>query len=360
MADSTLTDDDYYSTDSDAIDATPPADVVSYTELRSVADLCRMYKQGDLNIQPDFQREAVWAAANQTRFIDSLIKQLPIPSLCLGFDFKKQNWQVIDGLQRLTSAFKFLDTTAQWKMSNLDDVDQRLAGRTNTEFENDPDLSILRRTVENTVLPITVVRCDSDNKAHREYLFKIFRRLNTGGVKLNNQEIRNCVYTGSFNNLLNELNASPLWLSVSPFKKTSGYRFKGQEMILRVLAFSDSYIEYRGNLAAFLNDYMDEHRDCSQEEAEQKRKVFEDALSCVEQMDGSLVDSLSKTVFEALLVGLSVNRDHVLDLDSTELTEGLELMLSQPQFSKENLSEGLASREKLISRLNAASEAFCK
>lgn len=351
-------DDDYYSAESEAISIVPPPDIVTYTELRSVADLYRMFAQGDLDIQPDFQREEVWGSANQTRFIDSLIKQLPIPSLCLGFDFKKQSWQVIDGLQRLTSVIKFLDTDRLWKMSKLDDVDERISGKANTEFTEAKDLAILRRTIENTVLPITVVRCDSESRAHREYLFQIFRRLNTGGVKLNNQEIRNCVYSGSFNNLLNVLNESTLWLSVSPFNKANGNRFKGQEMILRVFTFADSYQEYRGNLAAFLNDYMDTHRADSEIELADRRSSFNTALELCSKLDDQLVASLSKTVFEALLVGLYVNRDRISTRSGEELTTMLRQMLTQPQFSKESLSEGLSSRDKLISRLKTACEAF--
>ncbi len=62
----------------------PPDDIVAYNELRSCADLYRMYQKGILEIQPDFQRNIVWNGAAQTRFIDSLIKQLPIPSMCFS------------------------------------------------------------------------------------------------------------------------------------------------------------------------------------------------------------------------------------------------------------------------------------
>ena len=60
----------------------PPSDIVAYNELRSCADLLRMHTDGDLEIQPDFQRDFIWKSTEQTRFVDSLIKQLPIPSMC--------------------------------------------------------------------------------------------------------------------------------------------------------------------------------------------------------------------------------------------------------------------------------------
>lgn len=85
----------------------PPADIVAYNESRSCADLYRMYKQGILEIQPEFQREIVWKSPAQTRFIDSLTKQLPIPSMCFSMDHKTLRWKVIDGLQRMASIIRF-------------------------------------------------------------------------------------------------------------------------------------------------------------------------------------------------------------------------------------------------------------
>ena len=77
----------------DESDQQPPSDIIAYNELRSCADLYRMYDKGILNITPDFQRNSVWSPPAQTRFIDSLIKQLPIPSMCFSLDFKTQKWQ---------------------------------------------------------------------------------------------------------------------------------------------------------------------------------------------------------------------------------------------------------------------------
>jgi uncharacterized protein with ParB-like and HNH nuclease domain len=67
-----------------------------------------MHTQGILEIQPEFQREIVWKNPDQTRFIDSLVKQLPIPSMCFSLDYKAQKWQVIDGLQRMATIIRFL------------------------------------------------------------------------------------------------------------------------------------------------------------------------------------------------------------------------------------------------------------
>src|SRR5688500_9995803 len=100
----------------------PPLDIVAYNELRSCADLFRMHQQRILQVQPEFQRDVVWKGPDQTRFIDSLIKQLPIPSMCFALDHKAQRWIVIDGLQRISTIVKFLEG-GSWRLAALDDVD---------------------------------------------------------------------------------------------------------------------------------------------------------------------------------------------------------------------------------------------
>ena len=106
----TLNEDDYAEI--------PPPDIVAYNELRSCADLYRMHEQGILQVQPDFQRDVVWKSADQTRFVDSLIKQLPIPSMCFALDHKAQRWIVIDGLQRISTIVRFLDG-GDWRLIKI-------------------------------------------------------------------------------------------------------------------------------------------------------------------------------------------------------------------------------------------------
>ena len=123
----------------DADQPVPPHDIVAYNELRSCADLYRMYESGKLELKPDFQRDVIWKQDDQSRFIDSLVKQLPIPSMCFSLDYKTQKWKVIDGLQRMTAIVQFLGT-APWKLSDLSDTHPILRKAVNTTLKNgDPD-----------------------------------------------------------------------------------------------------------------------------------------------------------------------------------------------------------------------------
>lgn len=235
----------------------PPVSVVAYNEQRACADLYRMYVSGRLELQPDFQREVVWKDVERVRFIDSIVKNLPIPSMCFSLDARNQKWKVIDGLQRMSSIVAFLGDKP-WRMANVEDVHPLLRGKTNTELRNGSEEERrLFAAVEDVTIPVTVIRCDYEIDAHMRYLFMIFNRLNSGGVRLNNQEIRNCIYSGPFNNMLKEFDSSNgQWSTVRRQIWGSMDRFRSVEILLRAIAFSEALDSYDGNLAGFLNTFM--------------------------------------------------------------------------------------------------------
>jgi len=338
----------------------PPSDIVAYNELRSCADLFRMYNQGILIIQPEFQREIVWKAPAQTRFIDSLIKQLPIPSMCFSLDYKTQRWQVIDGLQRMASIVRFLSGES-WTLSKLEDIDPRISGQPTSKFVDwNSELHQFYTRVENLTLPITVLRCDYSKKSHTNYLFTIFHRLNAGGMRLNNQEIRNCIYSGPFNDLLNNLNENSTWMRLNRMTKTMGYRFTKQELILRFFAFHDRYQKYNGRLAKFLNEYMAENMYPDDEFIDEKRALFERTIDIVflKIFGGRTPPKISTTVFEAVLVGVSFNLAYLEAQPDARVRTFFERLLEQEEFSEQRLSEGLAGKPRVIERMSIAKTIF--
>ena len=180
--------------ESDDTSESPPSDIVAFNELRSCADLFRLKKRGILDLNPEFQRDFVWPPLVQSRFIDSLVKGLPIPSMCFAHDWKNNEYQVIDGLQRISTIVKFLDEDQKWKLSKEEDIDPKISGKLVSDLRNGPpSLRKYYDRVENISIPVTILRCDMSKTTHSEYVFTIFHRLNTGGAKLDNQEIRNCI-----------------------------------------------------------------------------------------------------------------------------------------------------------------------
>jgi len=335
----------------------PPPDVFAFSESRSCADLFRMYKQGSLDIQPEFQRDIVWNNSDQTRFIDSLIKQLPIPSLCFSYDPQQQKWLVIDGLQRISTIIRFLKGD-DWNLAKIDDVESNIAGISAAAIKKEENLKQFFQRVENSTIPITVLRCNYRDKKHLSYLFTIFHRLNSTGLKLNNQEIRNCIYSGSFNRMLQELDLYENWRKVNKMKINNSYRMQKQELILRFFAFYYKLDDYTGNLASFLSDYMADNRFPSKEKIESDMKLFKDTIDIL-YYTHFINDSkmkISITVQDAICYAIAKNIEKIKKQEQSVIRKNIHNILTADEFSEKALAEGLAKKQKLIDRMKKASQ----
>ena len=334
-------------------DETPPNDIVAFNELRSCADLLRMYKAKQLDIKPEFQRDVVWPKTQQTRFIDSLVKQLPIPSMCISLDYNTGGRLMIDGLQRIWSVICFLSND-DFKLSRLDDIDTRISGRTvKTIKEKNPDIY---SRVENLTIPITVLRCDYNKKNHMEYLFTIFHRLNTGGNKLSNQEIRNCIYQGKLNDALKTIVLNRKFRKAFRLEENKSYRFQYEEFVLRVFAMESEYKKYNGKLAKFLNDYMEDNKDLSEDEIDTLKLMFQRVINLIFNtvLGRKPFPKISRTTIEALFVSVLRNIDSLESKPAIRQKAIFKEIRAHKEFSLERLKEGLSHTSNVKARLNAA------
>ena len=339
-------------------EAIPPSDIVAFNESRSCADLFRLYDKKQLDIAPDFQRKIVWSNRDQTVFVDSLIKQMPIPSLCISLDAKSQNRVIIDGLQRMATIIKFLDYERNdWKLSVCEDVDKRISGNLVSHIAKDyPELYA---AVENLTLPITVLRCDYSKRAHMDYLFNIFRRLNSGGRRLLNQEIRNCVFHGPFNDYLREIVRSKDWLSAMhvTLEKIENARYGNEERVLRFFAMHYGWESYSGNLARFLNQYMASNKACSPPNLIEKDALLRRVLRVIARMNMPLEVIRNKNLMEGIMVGISKNLDFAEELSDQDLGLRYEKLKKTEAYSVD-VKEGMAHTDKVKERINQAIMAF--
>jgi hypothetical protein len=220
--------------------------------------------------------------------------------------------------------------------------------------------------VQNQSLPINVLRCDFNKRAHMEYLFTIFHRLNAGGMKLNNQEIRNCIYGGSLNDLLADLDRNKIWRKLNRMTDPDyNYRFVKQEVILRFFAFEQDYRKdvkgrkYKGQVAKFLNDFMYEHRSDSPSEIEAKRALFVDVVQVLDRVFPNGPDSrIPTSVLESALVGIANNVQALKLRNDEELQSIFTRFRSSPEFNEEAVAEGLSKKDKVDARFNAAFAVF--
>lgn len=342
-----------------------PKDVFAFNELRSCSDLVRMYEDRYLQIDPSFQRGFVWNNPAQTKFIDSLVKRLPIPSMCIALDRRDDQRMVIDGRQRITTILRFLLADPSklplvgnkpWRLYKSQEIDQKISGKTPEEIKQG-ERKIFNR-VRDQALPITFLHCDLGKKDHMEYIFTIFHRLNRGGMKLSNQEIRNCIYDGSLNQLLHRLSIVPEWRRLNRMADNDGRRFE-QELILRFFAFFYWGMEaYRGSMARFLNDFMDEHQNDALEEIENKEEIFRRVVLVFSKIfQGQTPERrIPANILYPAMVGIARN----IDCLSTESDRGLqkryESYINKDIFKK--TAAALADPAQVKGRLDAADEVF--
>ena len=326
-----------------------------YTET-SCAELHRKFTQKQLKIQPYFQRNFVWKNDAQTRFIDSLVKGLPIPNLCIVEDSKTEEWIVIDGQQRISTILKFLGDD-KWKLKKLDDIDPNISGKKISNVKN--DTPSLYKRVENTVIPVTIIRCDFSLQSQKENLFNVFHRLNTGGQKLNHQEIRNCIYGVNFNKLLREIAKSDDWKKV--IRETNDNdRLESEEMVLRIFAFIDKLDDYKEPLSKFLNDYMFEKQNISDDELEEKKEMLIFSLSFIKDKIDNLIkdNKLGKTQKEGLLVGVVKNIEELNSKSKVEFQSLFQKFINAEEFKPENLKQGLSKKDNVQPRLRKSISIF--
>lgn len=280
--------------------------------------------------------------------------------MCFAQDYKAQKWIVIDGLQRISTIAKFLEG-GDWTLSELDDIDPDLKGKSVAAIKTSKSsLHQYYTRVENLTIPITVLRCDFTKKNHMDFLFTIFHRLNTGGIKLNNQEIRNCIYGGSLNNQLKELDKHKNWRILNKMAKNSSHRFTKQELILRFFAFFERRSKYEGHLAKFLNDFMHDNRNPNEGSSENRRALF---IGTVDQItervfDGKPPKKMPITLLEALMIGVAHNLKTLESIPTQELKQKYDTLVAHPKFSLSALREGLSKKPRVNDRLETAIQIF--
>jgi hypothetical protein len=210
----------------------------------SMFELNRRYLRGDIILQPPYQRQNIWTVTKQSRLVESVLLNIPIPVIYLSEEIDDV-WEVIDGHQRLHSFFEFLIN--RYKLSGLT-VLKEFNNLHFSDLENK-----LKRKIEDYQLNVFTIKKES----HPDIKFDIFERINGGASSLNAQELRNCVFRGEAIELVKSLSQEPKFTKLIKSKEVQTNRLKEQESVLRFLAFYvKGYESYTGNIKVFLNETL--------------------------------------------------------------------------------------------------------
>ncbi|MFO0576146.1 MAG: DUF262 domain-containing protein [Polyangia bacterium] len=246
---------------------------------REVSSLYEKHQRGRLRLNPEYQRKFVWDQKQASRLIESILLGVPLPMIYLAEQADGKE-EVIDGQQRLTSIFFFLDGRFAAQSSfKLIGVNKEVNGKSFKELDEESQDRIRG-------FSIRTVTFTKESDVDLKYM--IFERLNSGSVKLNHQELRNCTCWGPYNDLLKDMATENDFVKLLGFAEDAGDRkMRDVELVLRFAAFYHSgYRGYKAPMKNFLNRDMERHRHIDQHDANDLKASFRNALGLVKTMLG--------------------------------------------------------------------------
>lgn len=246
--------------------------------------LVKKVKKGIIKLNPDYQRNHRWGIEESSRLMESLILNIPIPTVYLSQDVDVDEeveddvarYSVIDGQQRLTAIYGFM--TNDYALGGLDVLELL-----NGSFYKDLPPFLVRRLEERTIKCLRI-----DSTADPQVKFDIFERLNSGAVQLESQELRNAIYRGKFNDMIKELAQNEnfrMLLNIDTKNAEIDNKVKKMQDVEYVLRFF-SYMNNEGenmkkSFKQFMSEQMSKFNTFDEEILSNMRKHFEKVLEMI-------------------------------------------------------------------------------
>ena len=211
----------------------------------SMSNLIDRFKYNEIELQPDYQRKGgLWSDSQKSRLIESILISIPLPFFY--FDVRNdEKWEVVDGLQRLTSLREFIydKTLVLCDLEYLTELNGK-------KFDELP--RTYQRKLNESNFSTYLIREGTPD----DVMMNIFRRINTGGIPLTPGEIRNACFRGAASNLVKSL-AECESFKIATRNKIKTDRMEDRDLVTRFLAFYlQSYTDYLGNMDLFLDSVL--------------------------------------------------------------------------------------------------------
>lgn len=341
--------------------------ITSWGADMSFRELINMYDDDEL-LKPELQRKYVWDRPEASRFIESILLGLPIPSIFLA-NTPDSNKLIIDGYQRIMTVYDYVKKGVFskdgkiFKLTNTEKINHRWRGKSFNEL-SDTDQKKIRQTTIHAIIFEQKQPKDNDSS-----LFQIFERINTSGKILKSQEIRNCVFQGNLNTLLFELNLNENWRKLYG-SIIEDSRMLDLEFILRFFALSSDKIKKENtgqiSLKGFLNEYMGEKKHNIQEFVEKKKEKFLSTINFLNNnlgvntfhnisSEGSYQSRFNPTIFDSISIATSYAISKLGEITIENLKERHLILLRDEKF-KEYSSIRTTNIQHINGRIQLASK----
>ena len=332
----------------------------------SFRELITMYDEDEL-LKPELQRYYVWDKPEASRFIESILLGLPVPSIFLA-NTKDDKKLIIDGYQRIMTVFDYVKKGVwrkdgkTFKLSNTDKINERYRGKAFSELPEQDQRRIRSTTIHAIVFE---QKAPNDNDTS---LYQVFERINTGGRALMPQEIRNCVNQGAFNDLLFELNKNPNWRILFG-KDAVDPRMRDMEFILRFLALDTDFVKFNKSsnisLKKYLNEFMGNSNSQNPAIIDERREKFnfvmqfildnigENAFYNITGGDDTKIRKrFYPTIFDSICPAVAMAHRHFGEDIPTENLEIKRLALLKDEEYRTFISEGTMQISHIHGRIN--------
>ncbi|MBE6324109.1 MAG: DUF262 domain-containing protein [Bacteroidales bacterium] len=331
----------------------------------TLREIVTSYQEGDF-VKPELQRKFVWDKKEASRFIESILLGLPVPSIFLA-QVSKGPQLIVDGYQRIMTIVDFYEgvwkkDNTPFKLWNSERINERWRNKSYGELSEDDKRRFRLYTIHAIIFEQKKPRNDDG-------LFQIFERINTSGKVLNAQEIRNCVSQGSMNSLLFKLNKNEKW-RVLFGDENEDSRMLDLEFILRFFTLSQDKIlkskKYTISLKKELNEYMNKYRKADDAFIDTCTSDFETTIDFIYSHFGisafynlqndleHLRNKFYPTVFDSLMIATKIALNNGYEHEGSLEQKRLEL-LRDPDY-RESITQGTMQIEHIKTRVNKALE----
>ena len=329
------------------------ADIDIREDPQTIFELLRKYDNGKLITEPDFQRNVVWELDKKSKFIESVILNFPLPPWYLN-QTKEGKLIIVDGLQRTTALHEFVND--KFKLTGLEAL-TRLNGYTFSELKKLPGDYETR--IEDKKIYIYLIK----PSVAVQVVYDIFNRINTGGTKLERQEVRNCIFSGKSTKLLKQLSEKEYFIKAID-NGVSPKRMKDREVILRYLAFKifDYEKDYKGDMSDFVERYMkkinlmdDRDIDLLKNDFERVRNLTFDFFGSknFRLPSGQNRGRINIAIFESVCYFFSAMSDKFLELHKKSIQDNFIKLLENPEYF-DAIRYSTSSKSKVSTRFKLA------
>lgn len=335
----------------------------------SFREICSMYDENEL-VKPELQRKYVWDKVEASRFIESILMGLPVPSVFFAQSGSQK--LIVDGYQRIMTVHDYIsgifsEDGKVFRLSNSEKINRRWRNKSFSELTTDD-----QRKIKSTTIHAIIFEQKKPENGDTS-LYQVFERINTSGRTLTPQEIRNCVYQGNLNSMLFVLNKNETWRELFGAKNEDS-RMRDLEYILRFFLMKSSMIQESTatqiSLKKSLNDFMFDNRNISDDDVEKYYVQFNVTIDAVKRLfginafhnysNGKYSKKFHPAIFDAIMVGVfnSIGSKQLPEVVSEEIHRDI-LLNTEFISAISTRTTDIENIHKRVSIVSSALEAAC-